>query len=194
MKKELYFDQNIKIEIAEKEMVDEALRFQKKIIDNMEKKNYFCPLTKEEFLTPILGRDNVYFLTVKNKIIGLFVATCDIDNILTDYQIENKNVLLIDSIMIKEEYRGNGFQRKILNFLFERAKELNVEGLIATVHPNNKYSLNNFLLEEYKIINEINIHQGIRYLLYKEVKWYKKYKNTYRNIHIIYIIIIFFNW
>ena len=164
-------DNNIKIEIVTEDKITKVLKFQKEIIDNMNRKDFFCPLNKEEFLTPMKTLDNVYFLKYNNEIIGLFVATCNIPNVLKEYQLSNNNVMLIDSIMIKEEYRGNKLQAKILKYLYDRAKELKLDGLVATIHPENKYSLNNFLDDGYKIINTLNIHGGIRNIVFKKVKY-----------------------
>ena len=105
---------NIKIEIVHEEKLNEVLNFQKDIIDNMNRKDFFCPLTKEEFLTPIRNLDNVYFLKYNNEIIGLFVATCNIPDVLKEYQLSNNNVMLIDSIMIKEEYRGKEVYKDVV--------------------------------------------------------------------------------
>ena len=63
--------------------------------------------------------------------------------------------------MVKEEFRGNNLQRKMLEFAYKRAKELNMDGLLATIHPDNIYSLNNFIVEEYSIIHELNIQNHI---------------------------------
>lgn len=162
-------NKTIQIEVLTEDRVEEALKFQKEIIDAMDNKEYFCPLTKEEFLEPIKGRDNVYFLKYNNKTIGLFVATCDIPEVLTEYQLKNNNVLLIDSIMIREEFRGYGLQRQVLTYLYNRAKELKLDGLVATVHPDNIYSLNNLLYSNYKIINKLTLHGGDRYIVFKEI-------------------------
>ena len=162
-------DKNIKIEIVTEERINEVLNFQKEIIDNMNRKALFCPLTKEEFLTPIKKQDNVYFLKYNNEIIGLFVATCNIPDVLKEYQLKSNNVMLIDSIMIKEKYRGNKLQIKILNYLYNRAKELKLDGLVATIHPENTYSLNNFINNGYKIINTLHIHGGIRNIVFKKI-------------------------
>lgn len=132
----------------------------------MENKDYFYPLTKEEFLTPILNKDNAYFIKKQNEVIALFVATCDIPDVLKEYELSNYNVMLIDSIMVIEKFRGYGLQRKVLEFLFKRVKELKLDGLVATVHPDNIYSLNNFLSSGYEIINKLNIHGGPRYILF----------------------------
>ena len=162
-------DKNIKIEIVTEERLNEVLNFQKEIIDNMNRKDFFCPLTEEEFLTPMKKQDNVYFLKYNTEIIGLFVATCNIPDVLKEYQLKNNNVMLIDSIMIKEEYRGNKLQIKILNYLYNRAKELKLDGLVATIHPENIYSLNNFINDGYEIINTLHIHGGTRNIVFKKI-------------------------
>ncbi len=169
MKNKYVMGENIDIEIVNENKLDGVLEFQKDIIDRMEHQEFFCPLTKEEFLEPIRGRDNVYFLKYNNETIGLFVATCDIPNILEEYQLDNNNVILIDSVMIREDFRGYGLQRQILDYLYNRAKELNLDGLVATVHPDNTYSLNNFLYCGYEIINKLTLHGGDRYVVFKNV-------------------------
>ncbi|MBR3209824.1 MAG: GNAT family N-acetyltransferase [Bacilli bacterium] len=77
--------------------------------------------------------------------------------------------MLIDSIMVKDEYRGQGLQRKMLQFAQKQAEKLKMNGLVATVHPDNIYSLNNFVHEDYKVINRLNIHGGQREILLKEI-------------------------
>lgn len=119
----------------------------------MERKDFFAPLTDDEFLTSIRGRDNVYLFICNNTIIGLLVITCDIPDVLFDYELPSDNYMLIDSIMVKEEYRGHSLQKQMLKFAYDRAKELKMDGLVATVHPENIYSLNNFIAEGY-----INLH------------------------------------
>ncbi len=104
-----------------------------------------------------------------NEIIGLLVLTCNIPNVLKEYKLSNLNYMLIDSIMVKEEYRGQGLQRKMLDFAYKRAKELKMYGLVATIHPDNIYSLNNFIEEKYEVINTIKIHGGPRRIVIKNI-------------------------
>ena len=84
MKEKYILNKNIELEIIHEEKLDEALLFQNEIIKNMTNKEWFCPLTKEEFLTPIKGKDNAYFLKYKNELIGIFIATCDIPEVLEE--------------------------------------------------------------------------------------------------------------
>lgn len=165
----LVLGKNVFLEIAKESDLDDILSFQKYIIDNMERREFFTPLTNEEFLAPILGRDNAYLLKYNGEFIGLCVATCDIPDILKDYELDNDNVMLIDSVMVKEEYRGFDLLKQLLDFLYDRAKELKVVGLVATIHPDNVYSLNPFLSKGYLIINKLHLHGGERLIVYKEV-------------------------
>ena len=152
------------------EQIDEAMKFQAEIINIIGKKDLFTPLTKEEFLKPIVGLDNVYFLKDCNEIAGMFVATCDEPELLEGYELHTQNVILIDSIMVAKKYRGKGLQRQILDFLKERGLILKKDGLVATVHPDNFYSLRNFLKCGYDIINTIpNIHGGERNIVFYEL-------------------------
>lgn len=170
MIKELNIEKNVTIKKIKEEEIKIVLDFQKEIIDNMEHKEWFVPLTKEEFLTPIRGEDNVYVFIYNNIIIGLLVLTCNISEILKDYELPSTNYMLIDSIMVKEGYRGYGLQRQLLNFAYKRAFDLNMDGLVATIHPDNKYSLNNFLNDNYNILHTLTIHGGTRKIVVKNVE------------------------
>ncbi len=163
-------NKNIEIITATEKDIELLLNFQNSIINEMPNKEFFKPLTKEEFLKPIKEKDNVYILKHNNEIIGLFVATCNIDDLLEEYKLKKDNYLLIDSIMIKKEYRGSKLQKQILKYLYNKAKEMNINYIVATVHPNNIYSLNNFIEERYKKENLLTIHGGPRYIMTKRIE------------------------
>ncbi len=161
---------NIDIHIINNKELDILIKFQKEIIDNMPNKEWFVPLTEEEFLSSIEGRDNTYFFKCNDEIIGLLVLTCDIPDVLEEYQLPNKNYMLIDSVMVKDEYRGHNLQRQMLKFAYERALKLGMNGLVATIHPDNKYSLDNFIKEEYELLHVLTIHGGTRNIMIKNIE------------------------
>jgi len=169
MEEKYIIGDNISFTPIDIKCIDEAMEFQAKIIEKMDNKDFFTPLTKQEFATPIKGRDNVYFLKYKNELVGLAVATCDIPEVLSGYRVPTKNVMLVDSIMIKEEFRGFGLQKQVLGLLEKRAHELGLNGLVATVHPENIYSLRNFLKMDYSILHSAFLHGGERLVLIKKI-------------------------
>lgn len=161
--------ENIDISAVSLDELNKVLLFQKEIIDNMVNKDWFVPLTEEEFIAALVGRDNVYFLLYKDEIIGLFVLTCDVPKVLADYKLPDSNYMLIDSIMIKEEYRGYGLHKQILQYAYERARRLKMNGLVASVHPDNKYSLYNFIASGYEFFNVLIVHGGMRNIYIKRL-------------------------
>ena len=161
---------NIDTHVINNKELGILIKFQKEIIDNMSNKEWFVPLTEEEFLASIDGRDNAYFFKYNEEIIGLLVLTCDIPDVLEEYQLPNKNYMLIDSVMVKDEYRGYGLQRQMLRFAYERASKLEMNGLVATIHPDNKHSLDNFVKEDYELLHVLTIHGGTRNIMIKNVK------------------------
>lgn len=105
-----------------------------------------------------------------DELIGLAVVTCDIPEVLKEYNIKDSNMMLIDSIMIKQEYRGHHLQRQILKLLEKRARELNLDGLVTTVHPDNIYSKNNFVNSGYDIGHLALLHGGDRLVFVKKCR------------------------
>ena len=157
--------------------VGEAMKFQARIINGMEKKEFFTPLEPKEFIGPIKGRGGVYFLRHKHEdkdeLIGLAVGACDIPGTLAEYNLPDDlpddKVMLIDSVMVAKGYRGHGLQLQILAKLEEEAKKLGLNGLVATVHPENQYSLVNFEKAGYRVLHEANLHGGRRFVVMKEI-------------------------
>lgn len=161
---------NANIKIVTNEELRKILLFQKEVIDFMENKEWFKPLTEEEFLEPINHNDNVYIIMYNDIMIGLLVLLYNLPGVLKEYKLPSLNYMLIDSIMVKKEYRGHKLQKQMLNFAEKRALDLKLDGLVATVHPDNKYSINNFINEDYEISHTLNIHGGIRNIMVKTCK------------------------
>ena len=72
--------------------------------------------------------------------------------------------------MVKEEYRGYRLQQQILEFAYKRAVKLDMDGLVATIHPDNKYSLDNFVKQNYELLHVLTIHGGKRKIMIKKIK------------------------
>ena len=78
--------------------------------------------------------------------------------------------MLIDSVMVKDEYRGFGLQQQMLDFAYERAIKLGVDGLVASIHPDNRYSMDIFIKQKYELLHVLTIHGGKRNVMIKNAK------------------------
>lgn len=83
---------------------------------------------------------------------------------------KNSNVVIIKLVIVKKQYRGHGLQRKFLKLFEKYCHNNEIELMIASVSPQNKYSLNNFELEGFEIAGQSKLYGGyLRYILFKKV-------------------------
>ncbi|HHU03170.1 MAG TPA: GNAT family N-acetyltransferase [Christensenellaceae bacterium] len=102
----------------------------------------------------------------------ILIRTFALEKLITDIlfsmDISPKHTAIMEAVVVHEQLRGKGLQ-VFLTHLAE--KELIDRGfltLVATVHPENTYSLNNFLKSGYQIVGEYSLYSGQRrFLVYK---------------------------
>lgn len=84
---------------------------------------------------------------------------------------ELKKVAHMDSVVILPEYRGYGLQYRLMDESEQIiANETPYRTLLTTVHPDNKYSLNNVMSRGYEVMAEVIKYEKYRrYVLKKEI-------------------------
>jgi len=78
-------------------------------------------------------------------------------------------VINMDTIAVRSDYRGMGLHKKLL---WEAEREIAPQGhriLLCTVHPDNIFSLRNFLEGGYAIERKLQKYGSVRYLLRKDL-------------------------
>lgn len=74
-------------------------------------------------------------------------------------------------IIVKEKYRGNGLQRKLIQLMEDEAISRGITHLCTSVSPNNPYSYNNVLAMGYEFDHQEEIYGGLlRNIYVKELK------------------------
>ena len=119
-------------------------------------------------VTKINGQDEIagFFMVafpgLSEKNLGLHIHLEETDLL---------RVAHMDSVVILPEFRGHGLQYKLIGKAEEIiATESGYSILMATVHPDNKYSLGNVQAQGYEIVAEALKYGGYRrYILKKEI-------------------------
>ncbi len=78
-------------------------------------------------------------------------------------------VVNMDTAAVHLDYRGRGLQRKLVQ---EAEQQLIEEGhhiLLCTVHPDNRFSLQNVLKQGYTIQKRLAMYGSERYILRKDI-------------------------
>ena len=102
------------------------------------------------------------------KLVGmaqLYISQEMLADFKDEFGLTNFKVCELGGNLVLPEYRGNGLQKILVNYLEKRARELGIQNILAEVTFGNEYSLRNL--------------QNLGY----EIKtWYQKDENIKRHI------------
>ena len=142
------------------------------VIENFktEEKGYFLPFKEESYMRIVndpINDGEIYGAFLDDKMVAwIFLSISnrmkEIKNYIPD--IEGK-CADIDGVIVLPEYRGNGLQKILVNYLEDRAKEKGITNIVAEVTFGNEHSLNN-----------------LKDLCYEIKTWYQKEENIKRHI------------
>ena len=79
---------------------------------------------------------------------------------------ELERVVHMDTAAVHPDYRGLGLQHRMM---LHAERELGGKILMCTIHPDNRYSLNNVLKLGYSIEKKTERYDSVRYILRKDL-------------------------
>lgn len=149
---------NLEIRTCNSNDVKDIYNIQEIVINDFkdEEKGYFLPFTEEWFLR-IVNNPNkdgeIYGAFYDNKMIAcIFLSVSTrMEQIKSFIPDINGKCADIDGVIVLHEYRGNGLQKKLVNYLESKAKEKGIKNVIAEVTFGNDFSLNNLQALGYEI-------------------------------------------
>ena len=78
-------------------------------------------------------------------------------------------VVHMDTAAVHPDYRGRGLQGQMVRMAEQELAGYGKKILLSTVHPENKFSLNNMLKQGYVIQKQVEKYGSRRYVLRKDV-------------------------
>ena len=92
--------------------------------------------------------------------------------------LSEKELMLVahmDSVVVSYAFRGHKLQRRMLEAAEKELSDTSYTYLLATVHPDNRYSLNSMLSLGYQIIGTYPCYGGLtRHVLLKRIPVYTR--------------------
>lgn len=165
---------NIEIKKAVYQDIDTIVELNNKANKYLEDPSWFC-MDEPDFITKHIDREGFILKAVDNQVLAGFLIVrfpnkaednLGIYQNLTEYQM--KQVAHMETVVISKEYQGNKLQIKLMKAAEEILKDTTYQYFFATVHPDNQYSLNNFIRLNYSVIKTVKKYGGLdRHILYK---------------------------
>lgn len=158
--------------ISEHNNIDEYLEFYKYVKSNMKEPSWLGEFSLNE-LKNILNNEGKLFNFYDNNII-----VCSMLYIPSNNKTLKKHNLKYDEdlvgscgpIMVNPKYVGNKFQKQMLELLDKYCKSIGKRYIFTKVHPDNIYSINNFISDGYKFVETYKTSSGeLKSVYFKEI-------------------------
>ena len=158
--------------ISEHNNIDEYLEFYKYVKSNMKEPSWLGEFSLNE-LKNILNNEGKLFNFYDNNIIVCSMLYIPSNNKTLEkhnLKYDEKLVGSCGPIMVNPEYVGNKFQKQMLELLDKYCKNIDKRYIFTKVHPDNIYSINNFVSDGYKFVETYKTSSGEpRSVYFKEI-------------------------
>ncbi len=143
----------------------DILTLQKKVWEALPDQSIFYPLSREELIES-QHLDHVVAVYSPDNVLAAFAVIVDNRDsgrsLAADMGVESSAAMTFDVVVVAPEFRGNGLQRELEEYAAKLARSKGVKHLLATVSPDNPFSLNNFLAKGYREARELTKYAGLR--------------------------------
>lgn len=140
------------------------------VYTGLKNKNVFSLLSESEFYERIKLPNRIIGIWDEDLLIGYVIYKLPDKSERKEFDIIDNNTVLLDGLAVKKQYRGQGLQLVLMNAFEAIARENHFCSIVASVHPDNIFSLSNFIKNHYFIIAEKDLSYGHRYILKKTVR------------------------
>ena len=169
----------VKIEKAQVQDAKEIMALIKRVHDNMDRQDWYAIDSLEYYANYLEPGKGVGYKSVDSesgKIVGIFIAIfpeTEMENLGYDIgfsEEEAKKVVVLDTAAILPKWRGKNLQYLMMQAAEKELRDLGYQYLMCTVHPENRFSLNNVIKQGYEIKATKEKYGGfMRHILLKEL-------------------------
>ena len=159
------FEQNENIDL------DEYIRFREYVKTFMEHPEWLGDFTKEELAFMLENGSKIwmYYLN-KEPVCSMMLIPAD-KHALDKFEINLDHKIVADygPMMVSPSYVGNGLQYQMLKSLDNYCLDKGYLYAAGTIHPDNIYSINNLIKDDFKLTNQKSFTRGLRNIYLKKL-------------------------
>ena len=164
---------DIRIRKIELDELDKYLEFSHVVKNMMAEDDWFF-LDPDEEVRQMMAQDrmDIWLAEDEKRIAAVFcIVYPGMENFNIGYDLgfseeDLKRVVHMDTAAVHPDYRGRGLQKRMMA---HAEQELEGKILLCTIHPDNRYSLNNVLKLGYTIEKKTQRYDSVRCILRKDL-------------------------
>lgn len=151
--------------------IEEYINFREDVKSYMEYPEWLGDFTKEELIDMLSNNSKIWIYKDNNIDVSSCMIIPSTKKAINKFELDldYKEVLDYGPMFVSKDYIGNSLQYQMLKELDKYAIEHNYKYAVATVHPDNIYSINNLLKDNFKLISTKDFKRGTRNIYLKQL-------------------------
>ncbi len=144
--------------------LSEIMRLQAIVVDALPDKSLYFPLTRDELLESLHLDILEGIFNDKSELIAFSLTVAPRNgnrNLAASLSVNPTETLTFDVVMVHPHWRGFGFQRLLVKHSVESMNSTVAIRILATVAPDNRHSLDNFLAVGFRIADTQTKYSGL---------------------------------
>ncbi len=151
--------------------LNKYIEFREFVKKNMKYPEWLGDFSKED-LTYLLSNGSkiwIYYSDIEPICSMMLIPSTEKDIKKFDLDLDYKKVVDYGPMFVNQKYVGNSLQIQMLKELDDYCSTLRYKYAVSTVHPDNIYSINNLVKDNFEYINRKDFKRGTRNIYLKKL-------------------------
>lgn len=157
--------------ISENIDIDKYIDFREQVKKNMEYPDWLGDFSKKDLIKMLENETKIWIYYLNDEpVCSIMLIPADEKALLKfELDLNFKEVIDYGPMFVNYKFIGNDLQFQMLKTLDEYCINLGYKYVISTVHPDNIYSINNLVKDNFELVNTKKFKRGIRNIYLKKL-------------------------
>ena len=149
--------------------MDKYIVFREYVKGNLEHPDWLGDFSKEDLINLVNNGSKIWVYYLDDEpICSMMIILAD-EKALSkfDMDLNYKDVIEYGPMFVNHKYIGKGLQYQMFLELDKYCYKLGYKYAVGTVHPDNTYSINNFIKDKFVFFNQKEFKRGLRNIYLK---------------------------
>lgn len=151
--------------------LDKYIEYREYVKSNMQHPEWLGDFTKEDLEKLLSSGTKIWIYYLDNDFVCsmMSIPSSEKDMVKFDLNLDYKEVIDYGPMFVNHKYVGNKLQYQMLKYLDEYVKSKGYKTAIGTIHPDNIYSINNLIKDNFILTGSRNFKRGTRNIYVKKL-------------------------
>lgn len=151
--------------------LDKYIEYREYVKSNMQHPEWLGDFTKEDLEKLLSSGTKIWIYYLDNDFVCsmMSIPSSEKDMVKFDLNLDYKEVIDYGPMFVNPKYVGNKLQYQMLKYLDEYVKSKGYKTAVGTIHPDNIYSINNLIKDDFILTGSRNFKRGKRNIYVKKL-------------------------